>query len=312
MSQNVLITGSSGMIGTALSECLLESGHDIVGFDIQPNRWSNEVDQITISGDLREETELAELNQNIDIIVHLAANARVHKLVENPSQARDNVDMTFNVLEWARQNDVRKVVFGSSREVYGNKNKFIYSEEDTYVDECESPYTASKVGGEALVKAYEQCYDLDSCILRFSNVYGRYDISDRVIPLFITRARHGMDLTVYGENKVLDFTYIDDCVSGIATVIEDFHKAKRTTFNIASGTGTSLVELAREISGKCGNQSNIVVEPSRTGEVGQYVADISKAKKVLGYEPEWSVVDGLNKTIEWHEDHRKQFEDLLL
>lgn len=312
MGHTVLITGSSGMIGAALSEHLLELGYDIIGFDSKPNRWSDEVNEITIVGDLRNPEGIGDVPRDVDTIVHLAANARVHKLVENPKHAQDNLNMTFNVLEWARQNDVSNIIFGSSREVYGNKNKFVYSEDDTYVDECESPYTASKVGGEAMVKAFEQCYGIDSCILRFSNVYGRYDVSDRVVPLFITRARRGMDLTVYGDSKVLDFTYLDDCVSGIMTVINDFHKSKRTTFNLASGKGTSLVELAEKIAERFDHKSEISVDSSRTGEVGQYVADISKATKVLGYEPEWSLAEGLDETIAWHEEHRENFEKLLL
>lgn len=187
----------------------------------------------------------------------------------------------------------------------------IYSEDDTYVDECESPYTASKVGGEAMVKAYEQCYDLDATILRFSNVYGRYDISDRVIPLFIAKAYNGHDMTVFGDDKVLDFTYLNDCIDGIMRAIENFHKTKGTTFNIASGTGTSLVELAKEISAQFETDSEIHVESSRAGEVSRYVADITKARKVLGYEPSYTLVTGMAETIDWYTTHSEFFDEIL-
>jgi len=127
----------------------------------------------------------------------------------------------------------------------GTKGSSSITREDTYTDACESPYTASKIGGEAMVKAYQKCYSIDTSLLRFSNVYGRYDRSNRVVPLFIAQAARGQDLTVYGADKVLDFTYIDDCVAGLMEVIDSFEKVQGTTLNIASGEGTSLLELAR-------------------------------------------------------------------
>ena len=117
-------------------------------------------------------------------------------------------------------------MFSSSREVYGNSDKVIHNEDEAYVKNCESPYTASKVGGEALVHSYQQCYDIDFVIFRFSNVYGMYDGSDRVIPLFIERAKQGNDLLVFGKEKLLDFTYIDDCVGGVILGIKNFGKIK--------------------------------------------------------------------------------------
>ena len=309
--ESVLITGASGMIGTSLADRLLDEGYDVTGVDVEPNRWSDDVEEATVRADLLDSDVGDELPDDVDMLIHLAANARVHRLVKEPHRARDNFEMTFNVLEYARKNDVSKVVFGSSREVYGNKGKVIYSEEDTYVDECESPYTASKVGGESMMKAYDQCYDIDATILRFSNVYGRYDVSDRVIPLFIAQASAGEDLTVYGDDKVLDFTYLDDCVDGIVRAVENFHKAKGTTFNIASGEGSSLVELAEGIAERVADDVDIHVESNRTGEVGRYVADIDKARKVLGYDPDYSFEDGLDRTVDWYRSNEQFFEEIV-
>jgi UDP-glucose 4-epimerase len=309
--ESVLVTGASGMIGTSLAERLLEAGYDVTGVDVEGNRWSDVVDDVTVTTDLLDPDVGETLPDDVDVLVHLAANARVHRLVKQPRRARDNFEMTFNVLEYARQRDVSKVIFGSSREVYGNKGKVIYSEEDTYVDECESPYTASKVGGESMMKAYGQCYDLDVSILRFSNVYGRFDVSDRVIPLFIAQASAGRDLTVYGDDKVLDFTYLDDCVDGIVRTVNNFHKAKGTTFNVASGEGSSLVELAEGIAERVADDVDIHVEPNRTGEVGRYVADIDKARKVLGYEPTYSFEDGLDRTIDWYRSNEQYLDEIL-
>lgn len=296
---SVLITGSSGTVGTALAESLLDDRYDVTGVDLAENRWSDRVDERTIVTDLQSEEGLNSLPDSVDLVVHFAANARVHKLVEDPSKAKENFDTTYNVLEYAR-NVGADIVFSSSREVYGNNGKIIYDETDTYVDECESPYTASKIGGEALVKSYGRCYDMETSILRFSNVYGKYDVSDRVVPLFIAQAQAGEDLTVFGEDKILDFTYVDDCVNGVTRVVENFQKVSGTTFNIASGEGSSLVELAELIVEKTDADVSVEVEPNRTGEVSRYVADISKAEKLLGYEPEYEFEQGIEETIDWY------------
>ncbi len=284
----------------------MDSKHRVYPVDQIPNRWDDYINKKTINLDLTKKESLKQLPKDIDLIVHFAANARVHALVQRPLGAKENIDMTFNILEHARKTG-SDIIFGSSREVYGNKGKTIYSEDDTLVDDCESPYTASKVSGESLVKSYENCYDMSSVILRFSNVYGRYDASDRVIPLFIARALNGRDLTVYGEDKILDFTYLDDCVSGVMSVVNNLEKIRGSTFNIASGSGTSLVELAESVVEIVDSDSNIHIEPSRTGEVTRFVADISKAEKLLDYSPSYTFSEGLESSVDWYTAH----EDVL-
>ncbi len=296
---SVVVTGSSGTVGSAVAEELINRGYNVTGVDIKPNAWSEKVDEQTIVGDLSEESCQQQLPDSPDLIVHFAANARVHKLVQNPDLAKENIDSTYSILEYARKSDAA-FLFSSSREVYGNNGKIIHAETDTYVDECESPYTASKISGEALVKSYQNCYNMDTSIVRFSNVYGKHDGSDRVIPLFINLASNDEDLTVYGKQKLLDFTYIDDCVSGVMSVIDQFHKASGTTFNIASGEGTSLIELAQIIINELESDSSVTVEENRTGEVSRYVADISKAKKLLGYSPKYDITKGMEATVDWY------------
>ncbi len=158
--------------------------------------------------------------------------------------AKDNFITLYNVLEFCRKNSIKKFIFASSREVYGNSEKIVHSENEAYVRDCESPYTASKIGGEALIHAYNQCFGLNFVILRFSNVYGMYDNSDRLIPLFIRLTKGNTNLIVYGKEKFLDFTYIDDAISGIMGCIKNFDRIKNDVFNIASGKGTSIVEIA--------------------------------------------------------------------
>lgn len=301
--KKVLVTGSSGTIGTRLCEKLLEAGIDVVGVDLVENVWNNEINKKTIIGDLTEESTFSQLPTDIDLIIHLAATARVYKIVLDPSLALKNFQMLFNVLEFARKQAIRRFVFASSREVYGNSGTVIHHEDEAYVKHCESPYTASKVGGEALVHAYRQCYGFDVVILRYSNVYGMYDGSDRVVPLFIEKTKKGEDLVVYSKEKLLDFTYIDDCIDGTMRVIACFEDVKNNTFNIASGVGTPLLEVAQLVRELMGGKNQILIQDNRTGEVIKYIADIKKAQAELGYEPQFTVVEGIKRTIAWYHDH---------
>ena len=308
--KDIMITGSSGTVGTGLMHQLHSAGYEVHGVDSVSNPWDGELDDRTTIADLTDPKEVASLPDDIDMIVHFGANARVHRLVTNPRLAMENIEMTFNILEHARQADISNVIFASSREIYGSNGTIVFSETQTNADRSESPYTASKVSGEALCKSYDTCYDLSTCILRFSNVYGRFDRSDRVVPLFIAQSSLGRPLTVYGSEKVLDFTYLDDCVDGVMRVIEHFPKAKATTFNISSGFGTSLIELAQEIDERTSHESTIDIEPSRTGEVERYVGDITKAQRILGYKPQYSLEEGLERTIEWYDENASILEEI--
>ena len=299
--RKVLITGSSGTVGTRLSEELLKLKYQVVGVDLRPNRWNDRINQRTIIGDLRHKQTLENLPKDIELVIHLAANARVYDLVVNPTLARDNFEILFNTLEFCRKSNLGRFIFASSREVYGNSKQLIHSEDDSYVRNCESPYTASKIGGEALVHAYHQCYDLNFIIVRLSNVYGMYDDSNRVVPLFIKLTQENKDLVVYGPRKLLDFTYIKDAISGILKCIQSFDRVKNNVFNIASGQGVSLVELAQLIREYMNGKNQVVIEPTRTGEITRFVADISKAKAKLAYDPKTEFAEGIKKSIEWYE-----------
>jgi nucleoside-diphosphate-sugar epimerase len=296
---HVLVTGSSGTIGTHLCKELLKAGHTVTGIDWRKNEWEPEVDAITIDSDLRKENAFDEVPEGIDIVIHLAANARVYDLVEDPSKARDNILTVFNTLEYTRTHGIKRFIFASSRECYGNIEHKALSEDMARIEECESPYTASKVSGEALVHAYQSCYDIDNVIFRFSNVYGAYDNSDRVVPLFIRQAKAGEPLNVFGKEKYLDFTYIEDTTKGIIQSVEKFDEVKNDTFNLAYGEGTSIVRVAEAIRELTGSSSEIVVGDSRTGEIIHYVADISKAKDRLGYDPKTTFEEGIKKSVEW-------------
>lgn len=303
MIRNILVTGSSGTIGTRLCEKLLERNYTVRGVDWVPNKWSERINSLTTNVDLRSREQMEVLPTDADLVIHLAANARVYNLVLDPVLARDNFETLFNTLEFCRRNAIKRILFASSREVYGNSNQIVHFENEAYVRNCESPYTASKVGGEALVHAYHQCYDLDFVIVRFSNVYGMYDDTDRIIPLFIKKTTEGADIVVYGEEKLLDFTYIDDAVCGVLKCIENFDEVQNDVFNIASGQGLSLVEVARKIQGAMAGRTELSIGPSRIGEVEKFVADISKARRILGYSPETMIDKGIERSVRWYREN---------
>jgi UDP-glucose 4-epimerase len=238
------------------------------------------------------------------VVVHFAAHAKVHELVEQPDRAMQNIQMTFNVLEFCRHNNL-PLVFSSSREVYGDIYRYITDETHADFSFTESPYSASKISGEALIYSYAQCYDLRYLVFRFSNVYGRYDNDlermERVIPLFIRKIKRGEQITVYGENKVLDFTYVDDCVAGVSRGIQRLVEGQigNETINLAFGQGNTLVNMAKYIAEALGVEAAMKIEPARVGEVTHYVANIERARKLLDYNPATSLQEGIHKAVDW-------------
>ena len=299
----VLITGSSGQIGTNLALRLLAEGREVAGVDLRENPWTDRLP--TRLCDLRQPpTAVARAfdGERWDVVVHLAAHAKVHELVVHPDRALENVTMVFSVLELARARGT-PIVFGSSREAYGDQSEGLTHEERRVV--AKSPYSASKIAGEAFVTSYSLCYGLPTLIYRFSNVYGRFDNDlerlERVTPLFIRHISRGEEITVFGREKVLDFTYVDDCVDAIVRGIEAVYRGELTseTINVATGAGTSLVELAGFIGDALGKEPKIRVEPTRPGEISRYVADIGKAHRLLGYAPTTLPREGVRKAIAW-------------
>ena len=311
----VLITGSSGQIGTNLALRLQADGQDVFGVDKRQNPWTDEFRYLLqdlaghyapfpggING-----VEYPE----VDVVVHLAAHAKVHQLVRQPHRALENVMMTFNVLEYARQQQL-PIVFSSSREVYGDVHRFEeYGEQVADFAYTESTYSASKISGEAFVYSYARCYGLPYLVFRFSNVYGRFD-NDlhrmvRVLPLFTHAISRGEPITVYGgREKTLDFTYVDDCVDGIVRGIEALVAGRvvNQTINLAYGQGNTLVDAAERIAAVLGTEPKMTIAPSLLGEVTHYVADLSKARALLGYDPQVSLDEGIARSVAWFKEHR--------
>jgi UDP-glucose 4-epimerase len=302
----VLITGSSGQIGTNLGLALLGRGDQVVGIDNRANTWTDRIETKVM--DLLKAGPADLPAGPFDVVVHLAAHAKVFELVENPARALENVTMCFAALDFARRNKV-PFIFGSSREVYGDIHRHVTEESEADFVVAESPYSASKIAGEAFIYSYAECYGLPYLVFRFSNVYGRYDNDierlERVLPLFTRKIHRGEPIVVFGKEKGLDFTYVDDCIAGIVRGIDALvaGKVANQTINLAAGEGRTLVDAVNIISLSLGKEANARFEPARPGEVTRYVADISKARQLLGYEPQTTLTSGIPKGIAWAKEH---------
>jgi nucleoside-diphosphate-sugar epimerase len=304
----VLITGSSGQIGTNLALRLLADGHEVFGVDKRQNTWTDAFRYLLqdLSGDLT-----GVEYPDVDLVVHLAAHAKVHQLVREPHRALENAVITFNVLELCRRLRL-PIVFASSREVYGDVHRFEgYDEATADFAFTESTYSASKIAGEAFVYSYARCYGLPYLVFRFSNVYGRFD-NDlhrmvRVLPLFTHSMLRDEPIIVFGgSDKTLDFTYVDDCVEGIARGVEALQEGRvvNQTINLAYGQGNTLVRAAELIAGELGVEPRMTVAPSLLGEVTHYVADITKARTLLEWEPQVPLDEGIKRSVAWFREHR--------
>lgn len=304
---HILVTGSSGMIGTNLCLRLRDEGYEVFGVDIRENPWTQSFPYQRQDLSLEEGLDHSAWPEDIELVVHLAAHAKVHELVETPVKALKNILIAFNVLEYCRRKGL-PIIFSSSREVYGDIHRYITDETRADFAFTESTYSASKISAEALIYSYARCYGLNYLVFRFSNVYGRYDNDlermERVVPLFIKRISQKERITIYGEKKVLDFTYIDDCIDGLYSGIQHLGagQVKNQTINLAYGEGNSLLRLAELIGGCFGIKPEVALEPPRLGEVTHYVADISKAKRLLAYNPKVPLEEGVRRAVAWNEE----------
>lgn len=302
----ILVTGSSGQIGTNLGLQLLDRGDEVVGLDWRENTWTRRI-PTTLCDLTKTPADKLPVSGKFDAVVHLAAHAKVFELVEEPARALQNVQTCFGALEFARLHQI-PFIFGSSREVYGDIHRHVTDESHADFVVAESPYSASKIAGEAFAYSFAECYELPCVVFRFSNVYGRFDCDiermERVIPLFIRRIAQGEPIVVFGRDKVLDFTWVDDCANGIMRAIDLVvaGKLKRETINLAYGQGATLQDLVNLIALALQKEPQVRYEPARAGEVTRYVADISKARRLLGYDPQTPLTAGIPRCIQWQRE----------
>ncbi|MDM8521605.1 NAD-dependent epimerase/dehydratase family protein [Anaerolineales bacterium HSG6] len=307
----ILITGSSGQVGTNLALRLLERNEQILGIDRRDNSWTDKIPVVKRDIAADEMPAIADLPPAFgqpDLVVHLAANAKVHELVENPRRAHENATTAFNVLEFCRLNQI-PIIFSSSREVYGRPTPPTVAENTVNIYDILSPYAAYKMADEMLIYSYANCYDLKYLIFRLSNVYGRYDNDlermTRVIHVFIDQMRRGEPITIFDRRKNIDFTHIDDCIQGIMLGIDNLMQGEvvNETINLSSGSPATLGYLAETIARYLDVTPEIIDKPIQPGEINFYIADLTKAKQLLGFEPQIPFEEGIKRTIEWSTEY---------
>ena len=308
----IIITGASGLIGTNLAVRLLDQGHEVFGVDERPNPWTPRV-PVHVQ-DLRAPHAAGDVVAwrsfgRADVVVHLAARAKVHESVERPENALDNYKITHGVLEYCRHTGT-PMVYGSSRETYGEQTTFPVPEDAVRLEGAASPYAAAKLADEALIRAYGRCYGLGFVIIRYSNVYGRYDDYDRlgrVLPIFFDRIPRGETVPIYGAEKAYDFTYIDDAVDGTFAAVEQLVVnppwVSGNAINLGTGEPTSLLEAAQIVARTAGVVPRLDPRPMRAGEISRYVADLTRARALLGYEPQWPPTRGIPEFFAWWRSH---------
>jgi UDP-glucose 4-epimerase len=294
---NILVTGGAGFIGSHLVKALVKQGYSVSIIDNLSRGKRQNIRELIqsvefIESDILNEEILEYSIKKADMVFHLSALSRVVPCINNPELCFKNNIFGAELVTRYCTKYAKKMIFSSSREVYGNSVTLPVRE--TFSMNPENPYGASKIAGEAIIKAFSKTYGLNYFILRLANVYGFNDF-ERVIPIFIQKALTDQDIEIFGGTQKIDFIFIDD-------VIEAFLKAlnidtKDKICNIGSGSGTDLKTLAEMIIDKLSSKSKIVFKDPRKGEVEHYIADITYARKVLNWEPKFSLDSGLEKVI---------------
>lgn len=310
---NILVTGGAGFIGSHLVDQLLFLGHTVTSIDNFDNFYSKEIklqnieshlkskNYTFIEGDIANDNLLKELKdaKNIEIIIHLAAKAGVRPSIENSfAYFNANLNGTLSILNFAKENGIKKIVFASSSSVYGNNPSVPWKESDFQLQPI-SPYAASKIAAENIGRVYSYLYDIRFTCLRFFTAYGPRQRPDLAIHKFFKQIVNEEPITLYGNgSSKRDYTYIDDIVSGIISAI-DFNQSKFEIFNIGNSQTISLIDLVNTIEDVCKKKAIINYLPEQPGDVEQTNADISKAKNSLNYIPKTEIKKGLEEFYYW-------------
>jgi nucleoside-diphosphate-sugar epimerase len=287
----VLVTGGTGFIGAHLVEVLVAAGDEVVVLDNLHRGDRARLDAIgraarggalrLIEGDVRDRDTVRAATAGVERVYHVAAQSNVLGAVSDLHYSfTSNVVGTYNVLVAAREAAVGRLVFSSSREVYGEVDQVPVAEDRPL--NPKNAYGASKVAGEVYCRVFQDTYGLDVSVLRLANVYGPGD-RDRVIPIWLDRARRGEDLELYGGTQVLDFVPVGLVVEALRRAAE--RSLGGQPLNVGSGVGTTLYDLAARIQALSGAAVGLRVLPARAVEVTRFVADVSRMRALLGLEP---------------------------
>ena len=312
-----LITGGAGFIGSSLSERLIKEGNRVVAIDnfcdfYNPSIKANNVKELIKNSnfklyrnDIRDRESVKKIfeENNIDIVMHLAAMAGVRPSIENPVLYQEvNCMGTQNILEEMKTHNVKNLVMASSSSVYGNCKEVPFKE-NMIVDFAISPYAATKKANEVMTHVYHKLFDMNVIMLRFFTVYGPKQRPDLAINKFTRLMLEDKEIPMFGDGTTSrDYTYIDDIVDGIirsCNYVENNNDVYEI-LNLGNSSPVSLKEMINTIGQAIGVEPKIKQLPMQPGDVDRTFADISKAKKLIGYNPKTSFKEGIENFVEWY------------
>ncbi|MDT7689147.1 MAG: UDP-glucuronate 4-epimerase [Acidobacteriota bacterium] len=312
--RNVLVTGGAGFIGSHLVERLLGEGawrvsvvDDFNDFydpalkrrNVAP--YVRRADFTLHEADIRDRAALEAIfkESEFDCVVHLAARAGVRpSLAEPVLYVETNINGTLNLLELARAYGIRQFVFGSSSSVYGVNEKVPFAEEDP-VTRPISPYAATKAAGELLCHTYSHLFGVRCVCLRFFTVYGARQRPDLAIHKFARLISEGQPIPVFGDGTTRrDYTFVEDIIAGVRAAM-DYRESPYEVINLGESRTVSLSELIGLLEKELSRDAIINPQPLQPGDVPQTFADISKARRLLGYDPQTPIEEGIRRFVEW-------------
>jgi len=309
----ILVTGGAGFIGSHLTEFLLNKGDTIVCLDNFNDYYDPEIKRRNIEnslknknytlveGDICDEKVVEDLFRanKFDVVVHLAARAGVRPSIENPKlYQKVNIEGTVVLLDASVRYNTRKFILASSSSVYGNNKKYPFSESDN-VDFPISPYAATKKACELLAYTYHDLYSISVSCLRFFTVYGPRQRPDMAIHKFANLISRGKKIPLFGDGSTKrDYTYITDIIDGIFRSIEMC--SGYNIYNLGESKTVELKYLISLIEKSLGKKADIEYLPMQPGDVNLTYADVSKAKKELGYNPSVPIEKGIKLFVDWY------------
>lgn len=309
-----LVTGCAGFIGSNLCEALLEMGYRVRGLDDLSTGHQENVDLFAdhpnyefVKGDIKDFDTCMAACKGVDYVLNQAAWGSVPRSIEMPLfYCANNIQGTLNMLEAARQNDVKKFVYASSSSVYGDEPNL--PKKEGREGNLLSPYAVTKMCDEEWAKQYTRHYGLDTYGLRYFNVFGRRQDPNgayaAVIPKFLKQLLGGETPTINGDGKQSrDFTYIDNVIEANLKACLAPSEAAGEAFNIAYGGREYLIDIYYGLTEALGITREPIFGPDRAGDIKHSNADISKARELLGYDPEWSFERGIKAAIAWYKEN---------
>lgn len=317
--KNILITGGAGFIGSHLVDLLMAEGgwrvtvvDDFNDFYDPAIKRENVRTRLAspdfklVEADIRNYEQLSRAfgEAGLDCIVHLAARAGVRPSLNEPRlYVETNINGTLNLLELARTHGVKQFVFGSSSSVYGMNSKVPFSEDDPIFNPI-SPYAATKAAGELICHSYAHLYDMRIVCLRFFTVYGARQRPDLAIHKFAKLISAGKPIPVFGDGTTRrDYTYIDDIIAGVRAAI-DYDQSNFEVINLGESRTVELRELIALLEKSLDQHAAIDRQPVQPGDVPQTFADITKARRLLGYHPQTQIEEGIGKFIDWFRENQ--------